>query len=1070
VIRQNGGMRDAGKRDGKMELSHLDQSGDAPADDIGGTPVPAATALDIAYRCRNDSRRTMEFITEGVHRITGFRPADFIARHVGWAELVQPDGVDWASETARLARAGRTYQLTYRIRHRNGSTCRVSERGQGILDEAGTLIAFEGFITELAGRSRTEMDDAATGPGLAVPQLDVTQRPRMVQPLPQSEAYCRALLEALPSAAYACDARGRIIFFNEQAAALWGRRPLLGDPDQLFCGSLRLRLPDGTPLPHDRTPMSDALRTGNPVRNQEVVIEQPDGQYVPVLVNIDPLLDTEGQAIGAINSFHELTAQRQAEKALKDSQERLCLALDAAYLISFEWDIRRNEVRRFVSSDPVLSPTPEPTPDTFEAVRERVHPDDRSRFTANVIAALHHPDGRYENEFRIVHPDGKIIWLFERGRVERDSQGRPARLLGLSQDITARKQTEEALRERERELLTLTDHVPDIIGRLDRQLRHVFISPAIRHATGKSVEEYLGKTNEDLGYPPELCEAWSGAYRDVFETGQPRELPFTFSSPQGPLHFSLRAVPEVGPDGTVDSVVFITRDVTSLTRAEERARLALEAGDMGTWDLDLVSGVAVWNEAGYRMLGYEPEEVTPSYETWAARVHPDDLAEIASRHRQVLDEGGDLRGEFRVIHPDGTLRWMESRGRVERDAGGRPTRSFGVMLDITARKESEEALREADRRKNEFLAILAHELRNPLAPIRNAVDILKLTDPSASQQSALDMIDRQLRHLVRLIDDLLDVSRITRGKLQLRRERVALTELVQQVLEVARPQAERAGHRLSVSLPQEPVALDVDPVRLVQVLLNLLDNACKYTERGGQIRLSAMRDGTDLVVEVSDNGIGIPPEHLPNLFQLFAQVNDVSEASRGGLGIGLALVRGLVELHGGRIEAMSPGPGQGSLFSVRLPALGTPLEAAQCTGEPDDLRPAASLHCLVVDDNVDSAESLALLLDLVGYRVSTAHDGLAAVDAAARDHPDVVLLDLGMPKLDGFGACRRLRAECGDRTMRIIALTGWGQDDDRRKTKEAGFDGHLVKPVELPALLRLLADAQAPTDPASGKG
>ncbi|WP_295588256.1 ATP-binding protein [uncultured Lamprocystis sp.] len=393
---------------------------------------------------------------------------------------------------------------------------------------------------------------------------------------------------------------------------------------------------------------------------------------------------------------------------------------------------------------------------------------------------------------------------------------------------------------------------------------------------------------------------------------------------------------------------------------------------------------------------------------------------------------------------------------------GEPWCYATVTRDITARKLAEDALREANRRKEAFIAILAHELRNPLAPIRNAVEMLKLIgSPDPTQQAARDMIDRQVRHLTRLVDDLLDVSRINQGRLQLRREPVALGAVLEQVLEVARPQFARAGHQLTATLPREPIMLEADPVRLAQVFQNLLDNACKYSEQDGAICLTAERAGTQVVVRVADRGIGIAPEDLPRLFELFVQAGAPSGQLPSGLGIGLALCRGLTELHGGTMEAHSAGPGQGSEFSVLLPALPALPAAPVVPADPpapQPTGPAAPVRVLVVDDNVDSAESLAFLLGAIGYAVTTAHDGLAGGEAAARERPEIVLLDLGMPRLDGYGACRRLREQPWGRAMRIIALTGWGQADDRRRIQEAGFDLHLVKPVELSVLLGVLAD------------
>jgi CheY-like chemotaxis protein len=324
------------------------------------------------------------------------------------------------------------------------------------------------------------------------------------------------------------------------------------------------------------------------------------------------------------------------------------------------------------------------------------------------------------------------------------------------------------------------------------------------------------------------------------------------------------------------------------------------------------------------------------------------------------------------------------------------------------------------------------------------------------------MIDRQVTHMVRLIDDLLDVSRITRGKMRLRRERVEIAGLLEQVAETARPQLQRQGHELIVTLPSKPVYLDADPVRLAQVFLNLLHNACKYTPQGGHIHLSAEEEGANLVVRVSDNGIGILAEDLHRLFELFTQVAAGPATCTAGLGIGLALSRQLVEMHGGSIEARSEGPGKGSEFSVHLPLLIERSPAlTRSSGDEAQTQSGATQHILVVDDDPDIRRSLAMLLRHYGHVVETASDGLEAVKLAERGKPDVILLDVGLPGLDGYEACRRIREQPWGKQMYIVALTGWGQDEDRRKTREAGFDDHLVKPVEFKSIQALLSKVHA---------
>ncbi|MDB5391888.1 MAG: multi-sensor hybrid histidine kinase [Planctomycetaceae bacterium] len=367
-------------------------------------------------------------------------------------------------------------------------------------------------------------------------------------------------------------------------------------------------------------------------------------------------------------------------------------------------------------------------------------------------------------------------------------------------------------------------------------------------------------------------------------------------------------------------------------------------------------------------------------------------------------------------------------------------------------------LRESDRRKDEFLATLAHELRNPMAPIRNGLRLLQVETNPEVQQQALVMMERQLGQLVRLVDDLLDISRITRNRLELRKTRTDLRAVVENAVETARPLIESNGHTLTVKLPPKPVFLDADLTRLAQVFWNLLNNSAKYTEPGGQIWLTAEREAEEVVVTVRDTGIGIPRELQPRLFELFSQLDQSLERSQGGLGIGLALVKGLTEMHGGTVSVSSLGYGQGTSFIVRLPLATGVLEMEEESPPDHDLKPREKLRILVVDDNRDGAASLAMFLSILGNNTRTAHDGLEAVELADAFRPDVIVLDIGLPKLNGYDACRKIRSQPWGQKMMIIAATGWGQEEDRRRTKEAGFDHHLVKPIEPNTLQALLAD------------
>ena len=368
-----------------------------------------------------------------------------------------------------------------------------------------------------------------------------------------------------------------------------------------------------------------------------------------------------------------------------------------------------------------------------------------------------------------------------------------------------------------------------------------------------------------------------------------------------------------------------------------------------------------------------------------------------------------------------------------------------------------QALKEADRRKDEFLAVLAHELRNPLAPVRNAVEILRATHaPSPQLQWTHDVIDRQVRQMTRLVDDLLDVSRITRGKIELRKERVDLSVPIRLALESSRPFVERGGHQLTVKMAGEPLPIEGDVARLAQVVSNLLNNAAKFTPPGGHIRLTCERRGDEIVVRVIDTGVGIPAGMQARIFDMFTQAGSAADRSLGGLGIGLTLVKRLVEMHGGSVEARSEGANKGSEFVVRLPAAAEPAPARPPRSKLPAGGQLAPRRILVVDDNRDAADSLCMLLRAQGHEVSVAYDGLEAVDSAIGRTPDVVLMDIGLPGLYGYDAARRIR-EARGREVLLVAITGWGQDEDRRRSREAGFDFHLTKPVDPEAITRLLA-------------
>ena len=649
-----------------------------------------------------------------------------------------------------------------------------------------------------------------------------------------------------------------------------------------------------------------------------------------------------------------------------------------------------------------------------------------------------------------------------------------ARIGALLQITRMRRETDESIRASEERFRALVSASSDVIYRMSADWTE------LRHLQGR---EFVADTHEPsrswlLKYiapddQPLVVDAIDAAIRSkgVFELehrvvrvdGTPG---WTFS----------RAIPLLDGNGEILEWFGAASDVTPRKEAEEalrqsegKFRTLFESMDEGFCVIEMIFD-ADSRPADYRFL-----EVNPAFEKHTGLLNATGkrMLEMAPDHDAswfAIYGRVALTGEpIRFVNQATALenRWFDVYAFRLGDAA---SRKVAILFnDITPRKKAEHELerlvghlREQDVRKDEFLATLAHELRNPLAPIRNGLQLMKLAgnDGEAVEQ-ARAMMERQVGHMVRLIDDLLDLSRISQGKLELKRERVELSVVVQNAVEASHPLIKQMGHELSLAMPSAPIYLDGDMTRLAQVVSNLLNNAAKYTDRGGRIRLSAERTESDAVLTVVDNGVGIPAHMLSKVFEMFTQVDHSLERSKGGLGIGLSLVQRLVELHGGSVQASSDGDGRGSTFVVRLPVIRSLAGDRRAEDEGEPVRPQSRLRILVVDDNQDAAISLALLLRIMGNETETAFDGLEALEVAAVFRPDVALLDIGMPKVNGYEVCRRIRQQAWGEGMVVFALTGWGQEEDQRRSLAAGFDAHLVKPV-LPAdLEKLLAGVTA---------
>ena len=701
---------------------------------------------------------------------------------------------------------------------------------------------------------------------------------------------------------------------------------------------------------------------------------------------------------------------------------------------------------------------------------DAVHPLDRPGLIKALQATLQRRDV-LRHEFRILGKDGRNRWALGVAAPRFDETGKFLGYAASLVDIHDRREIEESLKKTEEEArlaherLTATLRASPIVvfeqGGPDLRYRWLLNPPP-----GVRSENVVGKTDHDLlrGQDADLLLSIK---RQAIETGASVRQEVRIYVEDEPRWYDLNVEPH-RIDGVIDGILGTASDVTNRKRAESALRrtqetlaLAVDAAQMGTWDVDLrLGGAVVRNLRHDQIFGYPTLQ-----DKWTFNDARQHMLEV---DRPIFDAAledarrtGKVEFEVRIRKPDGSVNWMASRGRMTFDREGNLIRASGVNFDVTTQKAAEQQQKEADRRKDEFLAILGHELRNPLTPIQNGVQAMKRAlrpDATDGERALLDMMQRQTGYLVRLVDDLLQLSRVNSGVIALDREPADLAAAVRDALEVVGPLIEKKGHEVTALLPDAPLIVNGDPMRLAQIVTNLLSNAAKYTAPGGHIDILAERREGMATIRVNDNGVGIKSTALPRVFDLFSQIDEpdlrAGGVSEDGLGVGLALAKKLVTLHGGTIEAASAGLGKGSQFAVNLPLEETqPIEAEQ--QREDAPEAPRALKLLVIDDNHDVADSMAMLLESFGGEIRVSYDGAAGVEAAAEFRPNVAFVDLRMPGIDGYETARRIRGRLGHHTPRLVALSGIG---DREGSREAGFDIHLTKPVSVEALEALLSE------------
>lgn len=909
---------------------------------------------------------------------------------------------------------------------------------------------------------------AAVGP--AIDQISQhIDRKHAEEALGRSEEQFRTLAESIPQMSWMADAEGRPFWFNRRWMEYTGRTS-----DQLKTDA-RAELHDPEIRPQAIERWKQSLVTGEPF-SMVFPLRGKDGTYRQFLTLAVPLRDEAGRVVRWFGTNTDISETKRVEAELREARSRLDSTLAAGEIGTWEFDLLRDQIRIDPNLSRMMGGMIAPGVSApLDQYLPSIHADDRERLLATLGESLRSGQN-FHGDYRLVHADGSIRWVSARGRVERDEHGQPIRLPGVVVDVTAQRLVEDRLRESEARFRQIADTMPQIVWVTKPDGFHEYYNQRWYEFIGRPDGSTDGEGWNGMFHPDDQPRAWA-RWNHSLTTGEPYEIEYRLRHHSGSYRWFLgRALPVRDDAGQIIKWFGTCTDIEDFKRIEaERQKffqLAENSTDfIGMCDLE---GVPFYiNKAGLELVGLDgPENLAQSH--IRDFFFPEDQRRVSEEFMpHVLREGsGEIEVRFRNVKT-GDAAWMLHRVFAIASPRGRIILAT-VSRDITQRRQLEDDLRrlaadlsEANHRKDEFLATLAHELRNPLAPIRSGLEVLKLSanDP-ARLEEVRGTMERQTQQMVRLIDDLLDVSRITQGKLELRRARVDVADVLRSAIEATRPFIDEAGHQLFVQLPLETVWLDADPNRLAQVVSNLLHNSTKYTPERGRIQLSAVREGHVVIVKVTDNGIGIAPEMQGGIFEMFAQIDRPLEKGYKGLGIGLTLVKRLVEMHGGQIEVHSAGAGQGSEFTVRLPLLQEVSHEAQRPETPRTAPPVQTRRrVLVVDDNTAAADMLTLVVKMLGNDVRTAYDGQQGVEMAETFSPDVVLMDIGMPRMNGYEAARHLRQQPWARDMVLVALTGWGQEEDKQRARDAGFDHHLVKPAEPAELQRVLNSAARPGNP-----
>jgi PAS domain S-box-containing protein len=894
-----------------------------------------------------------------------------------------------------------------------------------------------------------------------------------------AERLARSVLDQAAEAIIVCDEQGRVIRASRAGSDLCGRNPLLRTFDEVF--TLDFAAAQGAGAgPHNVRPgrLVAEVLNGKVLWAAPANLRRPDGSQADVLVSATPLRGAEDKTIGCVVNLVEITDLSRAQQALAESEARFRSVLDESRDVIYRLNVQTGRYEYISPAAEVVVgfSVDELMAMDGEASLATIHPDDAPDMQA--AGARLQATGKADLEYRQRARNGEYRWISNHMSLIKDSLGRPLYRNGNIRDITERKETEQTrahlLAEVEKRAAELDATfsslatgliVYNMAGRATRMNNTAQELLSAELFTNSTVEERLRvvhwETEDSKPFPLEEIPV-ARALRGETVHNVVIAAPF----PDHKLWISASAAPIRTPDGQMLGVVASFVDIRENKRAEaalrasERLYRAIgESIDYGVWVCARDGRNTYASQSFLDLVGLTQEQCSSF--GWGDVLHPDDAERTIAAWKECVRTGGfwDIEHRFRGV--DGKWHPILARGVPVKDEQGKITSWAGINLDISALKKTEEALREADQRKNEFLAMLSHELRNPLAPIKNSTYILEHCEPGGEQaKRALAVIDRQAGQLAHLVDDLLDVTRITRNKIQLQRNTLELNELVRHTVEDHRTLFDRADVHVEFHPASQPMSVSADRNRLVQVIGNLLQNAAKFTSRGGETRITISADATKkrAMIQVADTGAGMTPALVARLFQPFSQADSTLDRSKGGLGLGLALAKGLVELHGGEITAHSAGLGQGAEFVVRLPLAIDDAVALRPTTSASKSR----RRVLIIEDNVDAADSLREVLAFGEHEVEVAYNGPQGIAKAQEFRPEVVLCDIGLPSMDGYQVARAFRADDALKGVFLVALSGYALPEDLQRAQEAGFDRHLAKPPSIEKIEETLASGRSP--------